>query len=94
MVSLGLDTYVGDPISQFALTTEDFSTLGRRLAGLGLPTALVLEGGYAATELGPTPSRSFTALKRVGETAATNSRTHRKGEERWIKWNVWWSGRV
>lgn len=52
VVSLGLDTYVGDPISQFALTTEDFSTLGRRLAGLGLPTALVLEGGYAATELG------------------------------------------
>jgi hypothetical protein len=43
---------------------------------------------------GPTPSRSFTALKRIGETAATNSRTHRKGEERWIKWNVWWSGRV
>ena len=52
VVSLGLDTYVGDPISQFALATEDFSTLGRRLAGLGLPTALVLEGGYAATELG------------------------------------------
>ena len=52
VVSLGLDTYVGDPISQFALATEDFSTLGRRLAALGLPTALVLEGGYAATELG------------------------------------------
>lgn len=52
VVSLGLDTYVGDPISQFALATEDFSTLGRRLSGLGLPTALVLEGGYAATELG------------------------------------------
>ncbi|MBA4059425.1 MAG: acetylpolyamine amidohydrolase [Verminephrobacter sp.] len=52
VVSLGLDTYVGDPISQFALATEDFSTLGRRLAALGLPTVLVLEGGYAATELG------------------------------------------
>jgi len=52
VVSLGLDTYVGDPISQFALATEDFSMLGRRLAALGLPTALVLEGGYAAAELG------------------------------------------
>jgi hypothetical protein len=27
---------------------------------------------------GPTPSRSFTALKRIGETAATNSRTQKR----------------
>lgn len=52
VVSLGLDTYAGDPISRFALVTDDFSTLGRRLATLGLPTAMVLEGGYAAAELG------------------------------------------
>lgn len=52
VVSLGLDTYAGDPISTFALQTDDFSRLGTRLARLGLPTALILEGGYAAAELG------------------------------------------
>jgi acetoin utilization deacetylase AcuC-like enzyme len=52
VVSLGLDTYVGDPISKFALQSEDFLRLGTRLKSLGLPTALILEGGYAAKELG------------------------------------------
>ncbi len=52
VVSLGLDTYVGDPISKFALHSQDFLRLGSRLRNLGLPTALILEGGYAARELG------------------------------------------
>lgn len=52
VVSLGLDAFEGDPISRFALTSGDFSRLGERLAGLGLATVFVLEGGYAAAELG------------------------------------------
>lgn len=52
VVSLGLDTYVGDPISTFALQPQDFVRLGGRLQSLGLPTILILEGGYAAKELG------------------------------------------
>lgn len=52
VVSLGLDAYEGDPISQFALTSDDFARLGERLARMGLPTVFVLEGGYAAAELG------------------------------------------
>jgi acetoin utilization deacetylase AcuC-like enzyme len=52
VVSLGLDTFAGDPISTFSLSTIDFARLGRRLARLGLPSILVLEGGYAAIELG------------------------------------------
>ncbi|GAB1386709.1 acetylpolyamine amidohydrolase AphB [Melaminivora sp.] len=52
VVSLGLDTFVGDPISRFQLTQTDFSRLGQRLARLGLPVVFVLEGGYAAAELG------------------------------------------
>ena len=51
-MSLGLDTFAGDPISSFALESSDFITLGARLAQLNLPTALILEGGYAAAELG------------------------------------------
>ena len=52
VVSLGLDTFAGDPISAFALQADDFSRLGQALARLGLPTVFVLEGGYAAAELG------------------------------------------
>ncbi len=52
VVSLGVDTFEGDPISEFALGTDDFPAVGAALAGLGLPTVLVLEGGYATDELG------------------------------------------
>ena len=52
VVSLGLDTFAQDPISTFALQTTDFTRLGARLRQLGLPTIFVLEGGYAAAELG------------------------------------------
>ena len=52
VVSLGLDTFAGDPISTFQLQADDFARLGQRLARLGLPTAFILEGGYAAAELG------------------------------------------
>ncbi|RYF28429.1 MAG: histone deacetylase family protein [Comamonadaceae bacterium] len=52
VVSLGLDTFEGDPISRFKLASADFLRVGERLAQLGLPTVFVLEGGYAAAELG------------------------------------------
>lgn len=52
VISLGLDAFEGDPISRFALASADFTRLGHRLARLGLPTVFVLEGGYAAAELG------------------------------------------
>ena len=52
VVSLGLDTFAGDPISTFTLQAADFFRLGSRLGELGLPAVLILEGGYAAKELG------------------------------------------
>jgi acetoin utilization deacetylase AcuC-like enzyme len=52
VVSLGLDTFAGDPISRFHLQTGDFLRLGARLKQLNCPTLFVLEGGYAARELG------------------------------------------
>ena len=52
VVSLGLDTYEGDPITKFHLASNDFLRVGARIARLGLPTAFLLEGGYAARELG------------------------------------------
>ncbi|MEZ5377124.1 MAG: histone deacetylase family protein [Acidimicrobiales bacterium] len=52
VVSLGVDTYTGDPISDFQLDIGDYPTIGKQLAGLGLPTVFVMEGGYATAELG------------------------------------------
>ncbi len=53
VVSLGVDTFVDDPISDFELATSDYPPVGRRLAGAGLPTVFVMEGGYATDALGP-----------------------------------------
>jgi acetoin utilization deacetylase AcuC-like enzyme len=52
VVSLGVDTFAGDPLSHFALQSADFLRVGERIAHLGLPTAFVFEGGYAVTEIG------------------------------------------
>ena len=52
IVSFGADTCAGDPISHFALTRSDFAVLGSAIAGYGLPTLVVMEGGYAVDELG------------------------------------------
>jgi hypothetical protein len=40
VVSLGLDTFAGDPISTFALQADDFSRLGQRLAAWGCRRSL------------------------------------------------------
>jgi acetoin utilization deacetylase AcuC-like enzyme len=52
VVSLGLDTFAGDPISNFMLRADDFFRVGARIHELSCPTIFVLEGGYAAVELG------------------------------------------
>jgi len=52
VVSLGVDTYVGDPISQFRLESDDYLEMGSRIAALGMPLLFVLEGGYAVAEVG------------------------------------------
>ena len=52
VVSLGVDTFAGDPLSHFSLQSADYLRIGERIAALGLPTAFVLEGGYAVAEIG------------------------------------------
>jgi acetoin utilization deacetylase AcuC-like enzyme len=46
LVSLGLDTFEGDPIARFKLKTLDYLRLGEALARLREPTLFVFEGGY------------------------------------------------
>jgi acetoin utilization deacetylase AcuC-like enzyme len=52
VVSLGVDTFAGDPLSKFALHSADYLRIGERIACLGLPTVFVFEGGYAVAEIG------------------------------------------
>lgn len=62
VVSLGCDTYVGDPISRFRLMSEDFLRMGGTLARIGLPTLFVMEGGYAVDDLGVNVANVLTGF--------------------------------
>ena len=52
VVSLGVDTFIDDPISQFQLKTQDYVEVGNRIGHLKLPTLFVMEGGYAVSDIG------------------------------------------
>ena len=52
IVALGLDAYEKDPLKGLAITTPGFNRIGAAIAGLGLPSLLVQEGGYLSEELG------------------------------------------
>jgi acetoin utilization deacetylase AcuC-like enzyme len=52
LVSLGVDTFGGDPLGDFAMTGAAFPRIGARLAQLNLPTVFLMEGGYAIEDLG------------------------------------------
>lgn len=46
VIALGLDTAHSEPLSTFQLNTVDFESMGKAIARLGLPSVVVLEGGY------------------------------------------------
>jgi acetoin utilization deacetylase AcuC-like enzyme len=52
VVSLGLDTYGGDPICDLSLTTDGFRRCGAAVAERGRPLVVLQEGGYAGEALG------------------------------------------
>ncbi len=52
VLSIGMDTFDGDPLGKFKVTRAGFSEIGKRIASIKLPTAIVMEGGYANAELG------------------------------------------
>jgi len=52
VVSLGVDTFEGDPIAGFQLKSADYLRVGEDIAAAGLPTVFVFEGGYAVAEVG------------------------------------------
>ncbi len=52
VVSAGLDIVAGDEVGGFNVTTAGLYEIGRRIAGLNLPTVIVQEGGYLLDRLG------------------------------------------
>lgn len=47
LVSAGFDAYARDPLLQMTLEREDFAKFGGWLSNIGIPVAVVLEGGYS-----------------------------------------------
>lgn len=52
VVSLGVDTFKDDPISQFKLESDDYLRMGAAIASVGKPTLFVMEGGYMVDDIG------------------------------------------
>jgi acetoin utilization deacetylase AcuC-like enzyme len=52
IVSLGLDTYVHDPLGDFALTTQAYAECGRRVTAAAGRLVILQEGGYYLPDLG------------------------------------------
>lgn len=65
VISLGVDTFKEDPISQFRLESEDYFRIGERIAKLGLPTLFVMEGGYAVEAIGINAVNVLTAFEQA-----------------------------
>ena len=69
MVSLGLDTFHEDPISDLSLTAEGLERCGRLVAEMGLPTVVLQEGGYATDALGENARRWLSGAMGPGAPA-------------------------
>ena len=74
VVSLGFDSYGLDPIGDFALTTDVYHEVGRRVAATGRRLVILQEGGYHRPSLGENArawlrgaeGRSFDPLPSIG----------------------------
>ncbi len=51
-MSLGLDAYHADPISDLGVTADGFHRQGALVAELARPTVVLQEGGYDVATLG------------------------------------------
>ena len=61
VVSLGTDTFRGDPLGTFLLEVESFGRMGELIQALDIPTLIVQEGGYNVAELGFCVSQFLSA---------------------------------
>ena len=64
VVSLGFDASEHEPLAALRVTAEGFARAGQAVAALGLPSAIVQEGGYAVDHLGDLLDRFLTGFAR------------------------------
>ena len=62
VVSLGVDTFHNDPISDLGVTTDGFGRQGAAIAELGRPTVVLQEGGYDVEAIGANVSAFLHGL--------------------------------
>lgn len=62
VLAAGLDIAVDDPLKGFAITTEDFETIGQHIASISKPILVIQEGGYPSVNLGTNLARLLTGL--------------------------------
>lgn len=67
VVALGLDPFEGDPFGGLSVTTEGFAKIGERCGAVGLPTAIVQEGGYLCDALGDNLTAFLTGFGTKGD---------------------------
>lgn len=65
LISLGLDTYIDDPVGALRLKADDYFRLGERIAALKLPTLFVFEGGYNLDALGEITANALEGFEGV-----------------------------
>lgn len=70
LVALGLDASEEDPLRGLSVTTDGFNKVGKTIAGFGLPTVFVQEGGYLSDIL----SANLSAVLTGALTEADNDR--------------------
>ncbi len=63
IVALGVDAAGGDPESPLEVTAEGYRRAGARLAGSGLPLAIVQEGGYRLETIGELVVAALTGMR-------------------------------
>jgi acetoin utilization deacetylase AcuC-like enzyme len=64
VLSVGLDIAKGDPTGAWAITPEGFERIGGAIAGLGVPTLAVQEGGYDTRVIGRNARHFLGGLQR------------------------------
>jgi acetoin utilization deacetylase AcuC-like enzyme len=74
VVSLGVDTYGADPLSDLAVTSDVFHPTGLAVAGLDLPLVVVQEGGYAVDVMGRLVQQFLRGSARLPSTGLTTVR--------------------
>ncbi len=61
VLSLGFDASEHEPLGYLAVTADGFARAGERIGALGLPAAIVEEGGYDTSRLGALLQRFLAA---------------------------------